>query len=95
MTPCLLPYHGWIDIVLDSNDPDHTSQVFGPFSPNGVLLSSIFSVDRLGLMKFEFPNERLLEWAYFMLANAKDGRVLVELCSLFRGRVKEDSILLC
>lgn len=90
--PTSSPRHGWIDTVLDSSDPDLASRVLGLFAPNGALASSIFAVDRLGLVKFVFPNERLPEWARFVLANAKDGRVLGELCSLFRGRVKEDSV---
>lgn len=86
------PRHGWIDAALAAGDPKLASRVFALFAPGGALASSILAVDRLGLVKFVFPNERLPEWARFVLANAKDGRVVGELCSLFRGRVEEDSV---
>ena len=55
-------------------------------------MSSISGVDRLSLVKYVFPNERLPEWVRYMLQNEKDCRVLSDLCTLFRNRIKEDSI---
>ncbi|KAI6695098.1 hypothetical protein NL676_022808 [Syzygium grande] len=81
MTPTSSPYHGWIDTVLDSSDPSLDSWIFVLFALNGALMNSILKVNRLGLVKFVPLNERLAEWARFMLSNTKDGRVLVELCS--------------
>lgn len=77
--------HGWIDTFLNSNDPDFVSRVFCFFASNSALMCSIFAADQLGLVRFTFSDERLPEWACFMLVNAKDSRVLGELYSLFRG----------
>ncbi|XP_056174436.1 uncharacterized protein LOC115689253 isoform X2 [Syzygium oleosum] len=99
--PASSPRHGWIDAAPapapaaapgSGDRPDLAARVLGLFAPSGALVSSILAVDRLGLVKFVFPNERLPEWARFVLADAKDGRALGELCSLFRGRVEEDSV---
>uniref|UniRef100_A0A5B7AYY4 Putative sphingomyelin phosphodiesterase 4 n=1 Tax=Davidia involucrata TaxID=16924 RepID=A0A5B7AYY4_DAVIN len=84
--------NGWIDIVSASNDPELACRVFNLVSPNSVLMSSISAVDRLSLVKYAFPTERLPEWVRFMLQNERDFRVLADLCPLFKGRVKEDSI---
>ncbi|KAF4404154.1 hypothetical protein G4B88_014610 [Cannabis sativa] len=84
--------NGWIDTVLASNDTDLANRVFSLLAPGGVLLSSISAVDRLSLVKYVFPNERLPEWARFMLSSDKDCRILADLCSIFKGKVKEDSV---
>lgn len=55
-------------------------------------MSSIAGVDRLSLVKYVFPNERLPEWVRYMLQNEQDCRVLTGLCPLFRNRIKEDPI---
>lgn len=55
-------------------------------------MSSISGVDRLSLVKYVFPNERLPEWVRYMLRNEQDCRVLTDLCPLFRNRIKEDPI---
>lgn len=55
-------------------------------------MSSISAVDRLSLMKYVFPIERLPEWVRFLLQNERDCRVLADFCPLFKGRIKEDSI---
>ncbi|KAA8521361.1 hypothetical protein F0562_012077 [Nyssa sinensis] len=84
--------NGWIDIVSASNDPELACSVFNLLSPDSVLMSSISAVDRLSLVKYAFPTERLPEWVRFMLQNQRDIRALGDLCPLFKGRVKEDSI---
>ncbi|GMN31133.1 hypothetical protein TIFTF001_003118 [Ficus carica] len=84
--------NGWIDTVLASNDPDLASKVFALLAPDGVLLSSISAVDRLSLVKYVFPNERLPEWARFVLSSEKVYLALSDLCPIFKARVKEDSI---
>ncbi|XP_057978250.1 uncharacterized protein LOC131164803 [Malania oleifera] len=83
---------GWIDIVCASNDADLAGRVFNLLSPNGVLMSSISSVDRLSLVKYVFPIERLPEWVRFMLSSERDRRLLPELCPLFKGRFEEDPV---
>ncbi|KAL7182733.1 hypothetical protein ACSBR1_041424 [Camellia fascicularis] len=77
---------------VDSVDSELASRVFNLLSPNGVLMSSISAVDRLSLMKYVFPIERLPEWVRFLLQNERDCRVLADFCPLFKGRIKEDSI---
>ncbi|KAG8662286.1 uncharacterized protein LOC110629639 isoform X2 [Manihot esculenta] len=83
---------GWMDIILQSNDSDLASRVFSLLSPNGVIFQSIFAVDDQSLVKYVFPIERLPEWARFVLASERDCQVLNNLCPLFRGKIKEDSI---
>uniref|UniRef100_A0A2C9WD28 Sphingomyelin phosphodiesterase 4 n=1 Tax=Manihot esculenta TaxID=3983 RepID=A0A2C9WD28_MANES len=83
---------GWIDIILQSKDSDLASRVFSLLSPNGVIFQSIYAVDRQSLVKYVFPVERLPEWARFMLSSERDCQVLNNLCPLFRGKIKEDSI---
>ncbi|CAL5432602.1 unnamed protein product [Camellia sinensis] len=77
---------------VDSVDSELASRVFNLLSPIGVLMSSISAVDRLTLMKYVFPIERLPEWVRFLLQNERDCRVLADFCPLFKGRIKEDSI---
>ncbi|CAK9173269.1 unnamed protein product [Ilex paraguariensis] len=84
--------NGWIEIVSQSNDSELSSRVFRLLLPNGVLMSSMSAVDRLSLVKYVFPIERLPEWVRNMLQNERDYSVLADLCSLFKGRVKEDSV---
>lgn len=55
-------------------------------------MNSIMAVDRLFLVKFVFPVERLPEWVRFLLSSEKDCRILSDLCSLFKARIKEDEI---
>ncbi|KAK9142907.1 hypothetical protein Syun_012307 [Stephania yunnanensis] len=86
---------GWIDQIQASDDTDLSARLFKLLSPSGTLLSSISSVDRLSLVKYVFPAERLPEWVRFMLQSEKGGRVLGELCPLFRDRVKVGSVEGC
>ncbi|KAK4803072.1 hypothetical protein SAY86_001275 [Trapa natans] len=83
--------HGWIDSVVSSNDPDLASRVFALLSPGGPLIYSISAVDRLGLVRYAFPTERLPEWTRYILFNEGDSRVLADICPLFRSKVCEDS----
>lgn len=83
---------GWIDTVSSSNDSELAGKVFGLLSPNGTLMNLIMAVDRLSLVKYVFPVERLPEWVRFMLSSERDCRVLVDICPLFKGRIKEDEI---
>ncbi|XP_043703533.1 uncharacterized protein LOC122653670 [Telopea speciosissima] len=83
---------GWIDQIQASNDSELAGRVFNLLSPSGVLISSIFAVDRHSLVKYVFPVERLPEWTRFMLQNERDCRVLSNLCLLFKGRIKADTI---
>ncbi|KAJ4955326.1 hypothetical protein NE237_012109 [Protea cynaroides] len=82
---------GWIDQIQTSGDSELADRVFDMLSPFGILISSIFAVDRHSLVKYVFPVERLPEWARFMLQNGRDCRVLSDLCPLFNGRIKDDS----
>ncbi|KAF5734914.1 hypothetical protein HS088_TW15G00411 [Tripterygium wilfordii] len=83
---------GWIDTVLHHNDSDLAAKVFNLLAPNGVLFNAISAVDRLSLVRYVFPIERLPEWARYMLSSDKDCGLLSDLCPLFKGRVKVDSI---
>lgn len=74
-------------MVTASNDSELAARVFSLLSPNGVLMSSISAVDRLSLVKYVFPIERLPEWVRFMLQSERDCRILADLCPLFKGRV--------
>ncbi|KAI3468980.1 hypothetical protein Pfo_025643 [Paulownia fortunei] len=86
------PSNGWIDVAASENDSELAGRIFSLLSPNGVLLSSISGIDRLSLVKYVFPTERLPEWVRYMLQNEQDCRVLTDLCPLFKNRIKEDSI---
>ncbi|XP_059443281.1 uncharacterized protein LOC132175366 [Corylus avellana] len=86
------PSNGWIDTVLSSNDPDSANAIFSLLSPPGVLLHSISEVDRLSLVKYVFPLERLPEWARFAISSGKDAPALSDLCPLFKAKLKEDPI---
>lgn len=86
------PPGGWIDTASLSNDPDVASRVFSLLAPNGSLMNAITAIDRHSLVKFVFPPERLPEWSRFVLSSEKDCQILSELCPLFRGKLKEDSI---
>lgn len=55
-------------------------------------MQSISAVDRQSLVKYVFPVERLPEWVRFVLQSNRDCRILPDLCPLFKGRVKEDSV---
>ncbi|KAM5572983.1 hypothetical protein ABKV19_012830 [Rosa sericea] len=86
------PSHGWIDTVLASNDVELANKLFSLLAPTGLLFTSISAVDRLSLVKYVFPIERLPEWVRFMLSSEKDSRALSDLAPVFKNRVKEDSI---
>ncbi|KAK4797658.1 hypothetical protein SAY86_029984 [Trapa natans] len=83
--------HGWIDIVISSNDSNLASRVFALLSPGSTLMNSILAVDRLSLVRYAFPNERLPEWICSMPLNEGDSNVLIEICPLFRSKVHKDS----
>ncbi|KAG1354418.1 Sphingomyelin phosphodiesterase 4 [Cocos nucifera] len=80
----------WIDRA--SADPHLAASISDLLSPQGILLSSISSVDHHALVKYVFPLERLPEWMRFALQSDKPSSVLSDLCALFRNRVKEDKI---
>ncbi|CAI9755332.1 unnamed protein product [Fraxinus pennsylvanica] len=80
---------GWIDIAASADDSELDGKIFTLLSPNGVLLSSISAVDRLSLVKYIFPAERLPEWVRCMLQIKPDCQVLTELCPLFKNKVME------
>ncbi|KAL2489982.1 hypothetical protein Fot_43274 [Forsythia ovata] len=80
---------GWIDIATSADDSELAGRVFSLLSPNGVLLSSISAVDRLSLVKYIFPTERLPECVRYMLQIKPDCQVLTELCPLFKNKVME------
>ncbi|KAK3039510.1 hypothetical protein RJ639_028092 [Escallonia herrerae] len=86
-----VPPSGWIDAASSSGDSNFSGKVFNLLSPDSVLMSSISAVDRLSLVKYVFPIERLPDWVKFMLQNDRDARLLEDLCPLFKNRVKEDS----
>ncbi|KAL0416268.1 UNVERIFIED_CONTAM: hypothetical protein Slati_3458700 [Sesamum latifolium] len=54
--------------------------------------SELAGIDRLSLVKYVFPTERLPEWVRYMLQNERDCRVLTDLCPLFKNKIKEDSV---
>lgn len=68
------------------------NRVFSLLSPDSTLVNSIFAVDHLSLVKYVFPVERLPEWTRFLLSSDKDSGVFSDLCPLFKGKVKQDSI---
>ncbi|XP_068318304.1 uncharacterized protein [Pyrus communis] len=84
--------NGWIDTVLASNDIDLANRLFALLAPNSLLFNAISAVDRLSLVKYVFPIERLPEWVRFMLTSENDIRVLSDLSPILKNRVKEDSI---
>ncbi|CAA0823124.1 Unknown protein [Striga hermonthica] len=84
--------NGWIDVAASENDSELSGRIFSLLSPNGVLLSSVSGIDRLSLVKYVFPIERLPEWVRYMLQKEKDCRALTDLCPLFKNRIKEDSL---
>lgn len=55
-------------------------------------MSAISAIDRLSLVKYVFPSERLPEWVRIALQNDRDCRVLADLCPLFKGRLTGDFI---
>ncbi|KZV45958.1 hypothetical protein F511_10648 [Dorcoceras hygrometricum] len=65
--PRRLSTNGWIDIASLENDSELTGKLLSLLSPNGVLLSSMHEVDRLSLVKYVFPVERLPDWFRYML----------------------------
>ncbi|KAI7749686.1 hypothetical protein M8C21_010080 [Ambrosia artemisiifolia] len=77
--------NAWIDALTDSNI---SNSLFNLLSPTGVLLTSITSVDRLSLVKYVFPIERLPEWIRLTLLNASNSDALSDLSPLFKGRLK-------
>ncbi|KAK8969700.1 hypothetical protein KSP40_PGU002029 [Platanthera guangdongensis] len=80
----------WIEQAY--HDPDLAARLFALLSPHGLLFSAISSADRHGLVNYAFPAERLPEWMRYALQSERHFPVLVDLCPLFRGRVKEDPI---
>ncbi|GER25700.1 sphingomyelin phosphodiesterase 4 [Striga asiatica] len=84
--------NGWIDVAASENDSELAGRIFSLLSPNGVLLSSVSGIDRLSLVKYVFPTERLPEWVRYMLQKEQDYRALTDLCPLLKNRIKEDSL---
>ncbi|VVB08245.1 unnamed protein product [Arabis nemorensis] len=87
-----LPTNGWIDVISGANDLGLAERVFSLLSPSGILMSSIFAVDKLSLVKYVFPTERLPEYARFMLSSEKDRCALSNLCPFLKGKIEEDSL---
>ncbi|CDY59300.1 BnaA06g40050D [Brassica napus] len=83
------PPNGWIDVISAANDSDLSGRVFSLLSPSGILMSSIFAVDKLSLVKYVFPTERLPEYARFMLSSEKDRTALSNLCPFLKGKIEE------
>ncbi|KAI3821831.1 hypothetical protein L1987_09404 [Smallanthus sonchifolius] len=81
--------NGWIDVLASVSDTEISDKVFNLLSPTGVLMSSITAVDRLSLVKYVFPMERLPEWIRLTLQNGRNCDVLSDLCPLFKGRLKD------
>ncbi|KAJ9556110.1 hypothetical protein OSB04_010724 [Centaurea solstitialis] len=81
--------NGWIDVLTSVNDAEVSGKVLSLLSPTGVLMSSVTAVDRLSLVKYVFPIERLPEWVRLTLQNARECAVLSDLCPLFKGRLKD------
>ncbi|KAF3943498.1 hypothetical protein CMV_029953 [Castanea mollissima] len=86
------PSNGWIDSVLSSNDPDSANAVFSLLSPSSILFHSISAVDRLSLVKYVFPIERLPEWTRFALSSNKFAQALSDLSPLFNSKLKHDPV---
>ncbi|KFK31378.1 hypothetical protein AALP_AA6G104400 [Arabis alpina] len=82
----------WIDVIAAGNDLGLAERVFSLLSPSGILMSSIFAVDKLSLVKYVFPTERLPEYARFMLSSDKDRSALSNLCPFLKGKIEEDSL---
>ncbi|KAL9268636.1 hypothetical protein AKJ16_DCAP21562 [Drosera capensis] len=78
------PSPPWIEITDDSI----SHKLIHLLSPHGVIFDAINAVDRLSLVKFVFPIERLPQWVRLVLSSSSEGR-LSDLCGLFRGKVKE------
>lgn len=83
---------GWIDVILGANDKDLAGKVFSLLCPDGALMGLITAVDRLLLVKYMFPTERLPEWARYILNSEQSGSLVQEICPLFRDKVKGDVI---
>ncbi|KAK1435923.1 hypothetical protein QVD17_01696 [Tagetes erecta] len=79
--------NAWIDVLASVSDTEVSDKVFNLLSPTGVLISSLTVVDRLSLVKYVFPVERLPEWVRLMMQNGRQCGVLADLCSLFKGRL--------
>ncbi|RDX72381.1 hypothetical protein CR513_48145, partial [Mucuna pruriens] len=60
-------------------DPVLAQTLFSLLSPAGTLAAAIASVDRLSLVKYVFPGERLPNWTRALLADT-DSRPLSDLC---------------
>ncbi|KAF5795805.1 hypothetical protein HanRHA438_Chr08g0355491 [Helianthus annuus] len=81
--------NGWIDVLAAVDDAEVSGKVFQLFNPTGVLLSSVVDVDRLSVVKYVFPIERLPEWIRLTLQNGRNCGVLSQLCPLLKGRLIE------
>ncbi|KAJ0547357.1 hypothetical protein HanIR_Chr08g0371321 [Helianthus annuus] len=54
-----------------------------------MMRSSVVDVDRLSVVKYVFPIERLPEWIRLTLQNGRNCGVLSQLCPLLKGRLIE------
>ncbi|KAI3522760.1 hypothetical protein L1887_00810 [Cichorium endivia] len=81
--------NGWIDILASANDTESSHKLFNLLSPTGVLLSAITAVDRLSIVKYVFPIERLPEWVRLTLQNGWECGVLSDLYPLFKWRLND------
>lgn len=55
-------------------------------------MSSISAVDRLGLVRYMFPAERLPDWLRFAISGERDCQAVSDLCPMLRGRVKGEQV---
>ncbi|KAG6508415.1 uncharacterized protein LOC121981831 [Zingiber officinale] len=78
----------WIDQA--ASDPALSSRLLALLSPDGLLFSSIYSIDRQKLVRYVFPVERLPNWIRFVLQSDRPCSELGDLCPLLSGRVKEE-----
>ncbi|OIW10358.1 hypothetical protein TanjilG_28109 [Lupinus angustifolius] len=81
--------NGWIHTLAASNDTALAATLFSLFSPNGALAAAISAVDRLSLVKYVFPSERLPEWTQAYSNSSSSLSNLIP--SLFKGKINEDS----
>ncbi|KAG6487954.1 hypothetical protein ZIOFF_056693 [Zingiber officinale] len=80
----------WIDQA--AADLTLSRHLFSLLSPDGVLFSSISSIDQQKLVRYVFPLERLPEWIRFVLQTDRPCSEICDLCPLLSGRVKEGPV---
>ncbi|KAI7756390.1 hypothetical protein M8C21_020445, partial [Ambrosia artemisiifolia] len=79
--------NSWIDILSPVADVEAFNKLYHLFSPSGVLFTSINELDRLSLVKYVFPADRLPEWVRVMLQSGRTCGDLSDLCPLFKDKL--------